>query len=62
LAVALQIPSDNSGNYTQTYVDPAGPGGVTVTQTYTIPKLTAAGAAGSAVITNGVVTAYTPPT
>lgn len=62
-ATPLQIPSDNSGNVTQTIIDPAGATAVTVTQTYVIPKTTpVTGANGSATIVNGVVTAYTPPT
>ena len=34
----------------------------TVTETYTIKKLTAGGTTGSITITKGVVTAYTAPT
>lgn len=55
-----QVPSDNAHNFTSAITHVAG--AQNHTQTYTIPKLTTTGSTGSMTVTNGKVTAYTPPT
>jgi hypothetical protein len=57
----LQVPSDNSGNFTTTLQHVSN--GVNIhTQTYTIPKITNGGSNGSCTVVNGKITAFTPPT
>lgn len=55
-----QVPSDNTGNVTRTTSHVAGAHHVTAT--YTVPKITNSGVAGSITVIDGKVTSYTPPT
>lgn len=56
-----QIASDDA-NLAKTIVTAHNAGGHTVTETFTIKKLTGNGTTGSVTIKNGVITAYTAPT
>ncbi|MDE2100671.1 MAG: hypothetical protein KGL39_25730 [Patescibacteria group bacterium] len=55
-----QVPSDIAGSATVSRAHSAGK--ETTTKTFTIPKLTPTGVAGTVTEVNGIITAYTAPT